>query len=58
VQFHPEIRRDHVLRWFEDDTTPRTPEEIAAELDDRLPAWQELGRKLCRAFLRAAATER
>jgi GMP synthase-like glutamine amidotransferase len=56
VQFHPEIRRDHVLRWFEDDSTPRTPDEIAAELDEKLPAWQELGRRLCRAFLRVAAT--
>jgi GMP synthase-like glutamine amidotransferase len=54
VQFHPEIRRDHVLRWFEDDSTPRTPEQIAAELDAKLPAWQELGRRLCRAFLATA----
>ena len=55
VQFHPEIRRDHVLRWFEDDSTPRSPEEIAAELDEKLPAWQELGRRICRAFLAVAA---
>jgi GMP synthase-like glutamine amidotransferase len=54
VQFHPEIRRDHVLRWFEDDSTPRTPEQIAAELDAKLQAWQELGRRLCRAFLATA----
>jgi GMP synthase (glutamine-hydrolysing) len=54
VQFHPEIRRGHVLRWFEGDSTPRTPEQIAAELDEKLPAWQELGRKLCRAFLASA----
>lgn len=54
VQFHPEIRREHVMRWFEPETSPRPPEEIAAELDEKLPAWQELGRKLCRAFLRAA----
>jgi GMP synthase (glutamine-hydrolysing) len=56
VQFHPEIRREHVLRWFADDSTPRTPEEIAVELDEKLPAWQELGRRLCRAFLAVAAT--
>ena len=54
VQFHPEIRREHVLRWFERGSRPRTREEIAAELDEKLPAWQELGRRLCRAFLRAA----
>ncbi len=54
VQFHPEIRRDHVLRWFEDDTTPRTPEEIARDLDEKLAEWQALGRRFCRAFLAAA----
>lgn len=54
LQFHPEIRREHVLTWFEDDTTPRTPEEIAAELDAKLDRWQELGRKVCRAFLAQA----
>jgi GMP synthase-like glutamine amidotransferase len=54
VQFHPEIRREHVLRWFEDDTTPRTPEEIAHLLDEKLAGWQELGRRFCRAFLAAA----
>lgn len=54
VQFHPEIRRDHVLRWFEDDSTPRTPDQIARELDEKLPAWQALGRRLCRAFLATA----
>jgi GMP synthase (glutamine-hydrolysing) len=54
VQFHPEIRREHVLRWF-DDTTPKTPEQIASELDVKLPGWQELGRRLCRAFVLAAS---
>jgi GMP synthase-like glutamine amidotransferase len=58
VQFHPEIRREHVLRWFEDDSTPRTPDEIAAELDEKLPTWQGLGRRLCRGFLDAAAGAR
>ena len=54
LQFHPEIRREHVLTWFEDDTTPRTPEEISAQLDEKLDEWQELGRRLCRAFLAQA----
>ena len=58
VQFHPEIRREHVLRWFEDDSTPRSPGEIAAELDEKLPTWQELGRRFCRAFLAEAARPR
>ena len=55
VQFHPEIRREHVLRWFEDDASVRTPQEIAALLDAKLGPWQELGRRLCRAFLAVAA---
>ncbi|MGN6798750.1 MAG: type 1 glutamine amidotransferase [Gaiellaceae bacterium] len=54
LQFHPEIRREHVLTWFEDDSTPLTPEEISAQLDEKLDEWQELGRQLCRAFLAQA----
>jgi GMP synthase-like glutamine amidotransferase len=56
VQFHPEVRRDQVLGWFRDEPTlPRTLAELERELDEKLPAWQELGRRLARAFLRTAA---
>jgi GMP synthase-like glutamine amidotransferase len=58
LQFHPEIRREHVLTWFEGESTPRTPEEISAQLDEKLERWQELGRKLCRAFLATANARR
>jgi GMP synthase-like glutamine amidotransferase len=52
VQFHPEVRRDQVLEWFKEDPTVTRPlDELAAELDEKLPAWQEHGRALCRAFL-------
>jgi GMP synthase-like glutamine amidotransferase len=55
VQFHPEIRRDQVLKWFvEDETVTRPLDEIADELDEKLPSWQEHGRAICRAFLAAA----
>jgi GMP synthase-like glutamine amidotransferase len=55
VQFHPEIRRDQVLRWFEgDETVKRSLDDLAAELDEKLPSWQAHGRALCRAFLAAA----
>jgi GMP synthase (glutamine-hydrolysing) len=55
VQFHPEIRRDQVLEWFREETElPRPIDELASELDEKLPAWQEHGRALCRAFLAAA----
>jgi GMP synthase-like glutamine amidotransferase len=55
VQFHPEVRRDQVLAWWSD--RPELPKPLAAladDLDAKLPAWQELGRRLCRAFLAAA----
>jgi GMP synthase-like glutamine amidotransferase len=56
VQFHPEARRDQVLGWWSDDRPlPRPLPELAAELDAKLPRWHELGRKVCEAFLEAAA---
>ena len=56
VQFHPEVRRDQVLAWFREEPSPPRPlDELAAELDRKLPAWQELGRRLARAFLGAAS---
>ncbi len=55
VQFHPEIRRDQALRWFDDDRALARPlAEIADELDEKLPSWEEHGRAICRAFLAAA----
>ena len=58
VQFHPEVRHDQLLAWFRDDPTLDRPlSELEAELDEKLGAWQDLGRKLCRAFLAAARRE-
>jgi GMP synthase (glutamine-hydrolysing) len=56
VQFHPEVRRDQLLEWFEEDgpRLPRPLAELQREVDEKLAAWQEQGRRLCRAFLRAA----
>ena len=56
VQFHPEVRRNQVLAWFAEDEPdlPKPLLQLERELDEGLPAWQELGRRLCRAFLRAA----
>lgn len=57
VQFHPEARRHQLLEWFrEEPTLPRPLEELAAELDEKLGAWQEHGRRLCRAFLAVPRT--
>jgi GMP synthase-like glutamine amidotransferase len=60
VQFHPEVRRDQTLAWFKEDEPelPRSLEALERELDEKLPAWQELGRRLCRAFLNTAERRR
>jgi hypothetical protein len=50
------VRRNQVLQWFaETPNLPRTLDELAAELDEKLAVWQEHGRRLCRAFLAVAA---
>jgi GMP synthase-like glutamine amidotransferase len=53
VQFHPEVRQTQVEGWLVEADLPGR-EEIAASLPARLPAWQELGARLCRAFLAEA----
>ncbi len=57
VQFHPEVRRDQVLRWWDDpaEDLPKPLTDLARELDEKLAAWTEQGRALCRAFLAAAS---
>jgi len=56
VQFHPEARKEQVVAWWSDGRPlPRPLAELEAELDAKLPAWQALGRDVCRAFLTAAA---
>jgi GMP synthase-like glutamine amidotransferase len=55
IQFHPEVRRDQVLAWWSDGRELPAPlTQLADELDAKLPAWHELGRRLCRGFLAAA----
>ncbi len=56
TQFHPEVRRDQVGAWLDDERElPKPRAEVVAELDEKLPAWQEHGRALCAAFLAEAA---
>ncbi|MGH3003419.1 MAG: type 1 glutamine amidotransferase [Gaiellaceae bacterium] len=56
VQFHPEVRRDQARGWFADDRKlPKPLAELEHDLDEKLPAWQEQGRRLCRAFLGVAS---
>ena len=56
VQFHPEARREQVMTWWSDGRElPRPLPALSDELDAKLPAWHELGRKVCLAFLAAAS---
>jgi GMP synthase-like glutamine amidotransferase len=56
VQFHPEARKEQVIAWWSDGREPPRPlPELDAELDAKLPPWQQLGREVCRAFLKTAS---
>jgi GMP synthase-like glutamine amidotransferase len=56
MQFHPESRKEQVMGWWSDGRElPRPLETLSAELDEKLPVWQELGRRVCLAFLAVAA---
>ena len=54
VQFHPEVRAEQVESWLAED-----PDDVAdsaalrAATRERIEDWNELGRRLCSAFLRA-----
>lgn len=55
VQFHPEVTEPQLERWIDDpDDDPADPERFRAETRTRIGTWNELGRRLCRAFLDAA----
>ncbi len=55
VQFHPEVRGEQVEEWLrEDPEDVSDPEGLIAATRERIAAWNELGRSLCRAFLAAA----
>jgi GMP synthase-like glutamine amidotransferase len=49
VQFHPEVTAAHVETWAAEDGVDA--DALRVETDARLPRWQELGARLCDAFL-------
>jgi len=56
VQFHPEVTEQQLARWIADDgDPPGDPEALLNETRERIGAWNELGRRLCRSFLATAA---
>lgn len=55
VQFHPEIRAQQVDAWLtEEPHDVPAPDELRAATTKRIEGWNELGRRLCTAFLDAA----
>jgi GMP synthase (glutamine-hydrolysing) len=54
VQFHPEVTESQLELWIAEDGEPFGPERLRAETGQRIGHWNELGRRLCRAFLAAA----
>jgi GMP synthase (glutamine-hydrolysing) len=54
VQFHPEVRAEQVESWLaEDPDDVADPAALRSATRERIEAWNELGWKLCSAFLRA-----
>ena len=54
VQFHPEVRAGQVESWLaEDPDDVADPAALRVETRQRIDAWNELGRRLCSAFLGA-----
>ena len=57
VQFHPEVTEPQLEGWIADESDPApAPELLRRETRARIGGWNELGRRLCRAFLAAAKT--
>lgn len=56
VQFHPEVTRHMLDHWFVEGAAELPdPDLIRRETDAYLGTWNELGRRLCSAFLDYAA---
>ena len=55
VQFHPESTAARLDRWIEDRSEAFDPEQMRVETRRRIGEWNVLGRRLCEAFLAAAA---
>jgi GMP synthase (glutamine-hydrolysing) len=54
VQFHPEVRAEQVDSWLaEDPEDVADPAALRAATRERIEGWNELGRRLCSAFLQA-----
>jgi GMP synthase-like glutamine amidotransferase len=54
VQFHPEVRAGQIEEWLaEDPDDVSDPDALRRESRARIESWNDLGRRLCAAFLDA-----
>ena len=60
LQFHAEVTLPMVRSWIEEEVEglPIAPDEFLAATEERIAAWNDYGRRLCSAFLEAAAFAR
>lgn len=54
VQFHPEVTEAQLELWIAEDLEGEARARVRDETRKRIGEWNELGRRLCRAFLAAA----
>jgi GMP synthase (glutamine-hydrolysing) len=55
VQFHPEVRAEQVDEWLaEDPADVADAKGLRRETHERIAGWNEVGRRLCSAFLSTA----
>jgi GMP synthase-like glutamine amidotransferase len=54
VQFHPEVTFAQVEQWIAEEPEAADGERLRAETRERIEDWNELGRRLCSAFVEAA----
>jgi GMP synthase (glutamine-hydrolysing) len=59
VQFHPEVTETQLRGWIADKADPPAdPERLREETRARIGTWNDLGSRLCRAFLTVAEQRR
>jgi GMP synthase-like glutamine amidotransferase len=59
IQFHAEVTKESVDDWFASSKPPDAPLDLPAlqyETDERIAAWNELGKRLCDRFLERASS--
>jgi GMP synthase-like glutamine amidotransferase len=54
VQFHPEVTLAQVEQWMAEEPEALAAGRLLGETRQRIEAWNDLGRRLCSAFVEAA----